>query len=58
VPPGEHLALHWHISEPHLSAREIDRLVEFLGALTDTSFLPQRPAVLPSGLAPAARPTT
>lgn len=58
VPPGEHLALHWHISEPHLSEREIDRLVDFLGALTDTSFLPQRPAVLPSGLAPALQPST
>jgi len=52
VPPGEKLALHWHISEPHLSEREIDRLVDFLGALTDESFKPQRPATVPSGLPP------
>jgi cytochrome c peroxidase len=50
VPPGEKLALHWHIGEPRLSEREIDRLVDFLGALTDESFKPQRPAALPSGL--------
>ena len=53
VPAGEQLQIHWHISEPHLSAREIDRLVDFLGALTDESFLPQRPALVPSGLPPA-----
>jgi cytochrome c peroxidase len=52
VPSGERLAIHWHISEPHLSEREIDRLVDFLGALTDESFKPQRPAVVPSGLPP------
>jgi cytochrome c peroxidase len=53
VPPGEKLQIHWHISEPHLSAREVDRLVDFLGALTDESFLPQRPRAVPSGLAVA-----
>lgn len=50
VPAGESLHLHWHIWEPKLSAVELDRLVDFLGALTDESFLPATPAVLPSGL--------
>ncbi|HSB96350.1 MAG TPA: cytochrome c peroxidase, partial [Spongiibacteraceae bacterium] len=50
VPPGEKLTIHWHIWEPNLSAREIDRLVDFLGALTDESFKPERPRALPSGL--------
>ena len=55
VPKGEKLTLHWHIWEPKLSAREIDRLVDFLGALTDESFKPETPRVLPSGLAPAKK---
>lgn len=50
VPAGEHLTLHWHIWEPKLSAAELDRLVDFIGALTDESFLPTTPAALPSGL--------
>jgi cytochrome c peroxidase len=50
VPPGEKLTLHWHIWEPRLSEREIDQLVLFLGALTDESFKPARPAAVPSGL--------
>lgn len=50
VPAGEHLQLHWHIWEPHLSPIELDRLVDFIGALTDESFLPVTPAALPSGL--------
>lgn len=50
VPPGEKLTLHWHIWEPRLSAREIDQLVEFMGALTDESFKPARPGTVPSGL--------
>jgi len=50
VPPGEKLTIHWHIWEPNLSAREIDRLVDFLGTLTDESFKPERPRALPSGL--------
>lgn len=49
VPPGEKLTIHWHIWEPQLSADEVDLVVEFLGALTDESFMPQRPAVVPSG---------
>ena len=55
VPKGEKLTLHWHIWEPKLSAREIDRLVDFLGTLTDESFKPETPRVLPSGLAPPAK---
>lgn len=50
VPPGEKLQIHWHIWEPKLSARELDRLVDFLGALTDESFMPARPQAVPSGL--------
>jgi len=61
VPKGEKLTLHWHIWEPKLSAREIDRLVDFLGALTDESFKPETPRQLPSGIRPgkavAARTT-
>jgi len=52
VPKNLHLYLHWHITDPHLSDREIDRIVDFLQALTDESFLPQVPARVPSGLAP------
>lgn len=55
VPPGMHLYLHWHISDPHLSDTEVDRIVDFLGALTDETLLPQTPARVPSGLAPAKR---
>jgi cytochrome c peroxidase len=51
VPRGEQLRIHWHIWEPKLSDRELDRLVDFLGALTDQSFQPATPAVVPSGLA-------
>lgn len=50
VPRGEHLLLHWHIWEPRLSDQELDRLVDFLGALTDESFRPAAPAAVPSGL--------
>jgi cytochrome c peroxidase len=50
VPKGEQLTLHWHIWEPKLSAQELDRLVDFMHALTDESFKPQRPDALPSGL--------
>jgi cytochrome c peroxidase len=51
VPKGMHLYLHWHISDPNLTETEVDRIVDFLGALTDETFLPQRPARVPSGLA-------
>jgi len=51
VPKGMHLYLHWHISDPHLTETEVDRIVDFLGALTDETFLPQTPARVPSGLA-------
>jgi cytochrome c peroxidase len=50
VPKGENLRLHWHIWEPKLSDTELDRLVDFIGALTDQSFLPAIPAAVPSGL--------
>lgn len=51
VPAWLRLYLHWHISDPDLTETEIDRIVDFLGALTDETFLPQVPARVPSGLA-------
>ncbi len=50
VPAGEKLRLHWHIWEPKLADQELDRLVDFLGALTDESFRPAIPTAVPSGL--------
>ena len=35
VPEGLDLHLHWHISSPNLTDYELDRLVDFMGALTD-----------------------
>ncbi len=58
VPAGADLQLHWHISSPNLSEYELDRLVDFLGTLTDESLAPQVPQQLPSGLIPAAQPLT
>ncbi|TKB45191.1 c-type cytochrome [Thalassotalea mangrovi] len=52
VPEGEELLIHWHIWEPNLSDEELDRIVDFLHALTDESLTPQIPEVLPSGLPP------
>jgi cytochrome c peroxidase len=51
VPPDMHLYLHWHISDPNLTETEVDRIVDFLGALTDETFMPKKPARVPSGLA-------
>jgi cytochrome c peroxidase len=56
VPAGEALYLHWHIVEPRLSEQELDRLVDFLQALTDESFTPAVPARVPSGLTPIDHP--
>jgi cytochrome c peroxidase len=56
VPEGLRLYLHWHITEPRLTDAEIDRVVDFLGALTDEAFLPQVPARVPSGLTPIDHP--
>ncbi len=50
VPEDENLILHWHIWEPDLSEEELDRLVDFLKTLTDETFKPRIPEVLPSGL--------
>jgi cytochrome c peroxidase len=52
VPENIHLYLHWHISDPKLTHAEVDRLVDFLGTLTDETFLPQQPARVPSGMTP------
>lgn len=48
VPENEKLTLHWHIWEPQLTEEEIDRLVDFLQTLTDESFTPVIPKILPS----------
>lgn len=50
VPEGEELLLHWHISEPDLSSHELDRLVDFMRTLSDSSLLPSIPQSVPSGL--------
>lgn len=55
VPAGVDLHLHWHISSPNLTDYELDRLVDFLGTLTDDSLKPETPRQLPSGLAPVVR---
>ena len=52
VPENEDLILHWHIWEPNLSDYELDRLVDFLKTLTDESFIPKIPEIVPSGLTP------
>jgi cytochrome c peroxidase len=52
VPDGVELHIHWHIWEPKLTDQELDRLVDFLGALTDETFTPQIPGRVPSGLVP------
>ena len=52
VPEGLDLQLHWHISSPNLTDYELDRLVDFLGALTDDSLKPEVPQQVPSGLVP------
>lgn len=51
VPEGEQLMLHWHIWNPQLADAELDRLVDFLGALTDEGFMPEIPERVPSGMA-------
>lgn len=48
VPENEDLILHWHIWDPQLTDYELDRLVDFLNTLTDESFMPKQPKVLPS----------
>lgn len=50
VPEGEDMLLHWHISDPDLTDKEMLLVVEFLGSLTDESLLPVTPKKVPSGL--------
>lgn len=52
VPDGVEMHIHWHIWEPKLTDEELDRLVDFLGALTDETFTPSIPSRVPSGLSP------
>jgi len=49
VAAGEKLHIHWHIWEPELKDHELDRLVDFLKTLTDETFTPRVPDILPSG---------
>jgi cytochrome c peroxidase len=58
VPKGVDLHLHWHITSPNLTDYEVDRLVDFLGTLTDESLKPQVPTTLPSGLVPIESQST
>jgi cytochrome c peroxidase len=48
----QRMIVHWHIWEPQLTDDELDRLVDFLGTLTDENFKPQIPERVPSGLMP------
>jgi cytochrome c peroxidase len=57
VPDGETLVLHWHIWNPELREDELDRLVDFMNALTDETTIPEIPARVPSGLPPVAHDT-
>jgi cytochrome c peroxidase len=50
VPANEHLRIHWHIWEPKLTEKEMDRLVDFVKTLTDESFKPVTPDQVPSGI--------
>ncbi len=52
VPEGVDMHIHWHIWDPNLQDEELDLLVEFLGTLTDETFAPPIPGVVPSGLEP------
>ncbi len=48
----QRMTVHWHVWEPQLTDNELDRLVDFLGTLTDERFKPQIPKRVPSGLPP------
>ena len=52
VPEGVDMHLHWHIWDPNLTDEEVDRVVDFLKALTDETFTPPIPGVVPSGMEP------
>ncbi|MDJ0879322.1 MAG: cytochrome c peroxidase, partial [Halieaceae bacterium] len=52
VPEGVDMHIHWHIWEPKLTDEELDLLVDFLMTLTDETFSPPIPEVVPSGLEP------
>ena len=52
IPPGVAMQPLWHIWDPKLGDEELDRLVDFLQALSDETFSPEVPAAVPSGLPP------
>lgn len=55
VPKDMDLTLHWHISEPDLSDRELDLIVTFMRTLSDEKFKPRIPTQVPSGLMPISQ---
>ena len=48
VAVDEKLHIHWHIWEPDLKDHELDLLVDFLKTLTDETFSPRVPDIVPS----------
>jgi cytochrome c peroxidase len=58
VPEGVNMQLHWHIWEPDLTDRELDLIVTFMKTLTDETFKPRTPALVPSGLTPISHTAT
>ena len=52
VPKDNNLLIHLHIWEPDSREEQLDRLFDFLHALTDEGFMPEIPKRLPSGLTP------
>ncbi len=52
APEELNLKLHWHITSPDLTDKELDLIVAFMRTLTDEKFLPEIPQELPSGLRP------
>ena len=49
VPEDENLLIHWHIWDPDLREEELDRLVDFLHALTDEGLCPRYLSACPLG---------
>jgi cytochrome c peroxidase len=56
MPENQQLQIHWHITEPELTDRELDLLVTFMQTLTDEKFMPEIPTRVPSGLNPINHP--
>lgn len=52
VPDNVDMQIHWHIWEPKLTDHELDLIVEFMKTLTDETFKPATPKLVPSGMKP------